>query len=69
MTGYVNKEYLESHKKVTIRVEMDGTWSFYHDKKHQRTGEGTGQPDSGRGCKRSPRFGGRVPTYFSPVVP
>jgi insertion element IS1 protein InsB len=31
----VNKEYLESHKNITIRVEMDEMWSFYHDKKHQ----------------------------------
>jgi insertion element IS1 protein InsB len=31
----VNKGYFESHKTITIRVEMDGMWSFYHDKKHQ----------------------------------
>ncbi|MDR1468573.1 MAG: hypothetical protein LBT00_04705 [Spirochaetaceae bacterium] len=31
----MNKEYLESHKTVTIRVEMDEMGSFYHDKKHQ----------------------------------
>jgi insertion element IS1 protein InsB len=31
----VNKEYLESHKNITIRVEMDEMWSFYHDKKRQ----------------------------------
>jgi insertion element IS1 protein InsB len=35
MTEQVNKEYLESHKNITIRVEMDEMWSFYHDKKHQ----------------------------------
>jgi glycine cleavage system pyridoxal-binding protein P len=32
---HVNKEYLESHKNITIRVEMDGMRSFYHDKKRQ----------------------------------
>ena len=31
----MNKEYLESHKNITIRVEMDEMWSFYQDKKHQ----------------------------------
>jgi hypothetical protein len=31
----VNKEYLESHKNITICVEMDEMWSFYRDKKHQ----------------------------------
>jgi insertion element IS1 protein InsB len=31
----VNKDYLESHKNITIRVEMDEMWGFYHDKKHQ----------------------------------
>ena len=31
----MNKEYLESHKNITIRVEMDEMWRFYHDKKHQ----------------------------------
>jgi transposase-like protein len=31
----VNKEYLESHKNITIQVEMDEMWRFYHDKKHQ----------------------------------
>jgi insertion element IS1 protein InsB len=35
MIEYVNREYLESHKKVTIRAEMDEMWSFYHDKAHQ----------------------------------
>ena len=35
MLDYVNKPYLESHKNITIRVEMDEMWSFYHDKKHQ----------------------------------
>jgi IS1 family transposase len=32
MIGYVNKGYPESHRNVTIRVEM---WSFYQDKRHQ----------------------------------
>jgi predicted DNA binding CopG/RHH family protein len=32
---YVNKEYLESHKNITIRVEKDEMRGFYHDKKHQ----------------------------------
>jgi IS1 family transposase len=31
----VNKEYLESHKNITIRVEMDEMGSFHHDKKRQ----------------------------------
>jgi insertion element IS1 protein InsB len=31
----VNKDYLESHENITIRIEMDEMWSFYHDKKHQ----------------------------------
>jgi IS1 family transposase len=31
----VNKEYLESHKNIAIRVEMDEMRGFYHDKKHQ----------------------------------
>jgi insertion element IS1 protein InsB len=31
----VNKEYLESHKNISIRVETDEMWSFYPDKKHQ----------------------------------
>jgi IS1 family transposase len=35
MREYVNKEYLETHKTITIRLEMDEMWSFYHDKKHQ----------------------------------
>jgi transposase-like protein len=35
MIEYVNKEYLLSHKKVTIGVEMDKMWSFYHDKRHE----------------------------------
>ena len=35
MIEYVNKEYLLSHKNITIRVEMDEMWSFYHDKGHQ----------------------------------
>jgi IS1 family transposase len=26
---------LESHKNVTIRIEMDEMRNFYHDKKHQ----------------------------------
>jgi insertion element IS1 protein InsB len=35
MIDYVNKDYLESHKSITIRVEMDEMWSFYPDKTHQ----------------------------------
>jgi insertion element IS1 protein InsB len=35
MLEYVNKDSLESPENVTIRVEMDEMWSFYHDKKHQ----------------------------------
>jgi insertion element IS1 protein InsB len=35
MIDYVNKDYLGSHKNITIRVEMDEMWSFYHDKTHQ----------------------------------
>ncbi|MDR0759745.1 MAG: hypothetical protein LBF74_06500, partial [Treponema sp.] len=35
MIDYVNKEYLESCKNITIRGEMDEMWSFYPDKKHQ----------------------------------
>jgi insertion element IS1 protein InsB len=31
----MNKEYFETHKNITIRIEMDEMWSFYHDKKHQ----------------------------------
>ena len=31
----MNKENLLSHKNITIRVEMDEMWSFYHDKKRQ----------------------------------
>jgi IS1 family transposase len=31
----VNREYLETHKNITIRLEMDEMWSFYHDKTHQ----------------------------------
>jgi hypothetical protein len=34
LIDYMNKEYLESHKKVPIRVEMDEMGSFYQDKKH-----------------------------------
>jgi insertion element IS1 protein InsB len=30
----VNKAYFETHKNITIKVEMDEMWSFYHDKKH-----------------------------------
>jgi insertion element IS1 protein InsB len=30
----VNKDYLEFHKKVPIRLEMDEMGSFYHDKGH-----------------------------------
>jgi hypothetical protein len=29
MIEYVNKEYLETHKNITIKVEMDEMWSFY----------------------------------------
>jgi insertion element IS1 protein InsB len=32
---YVNKDCLESHKNITILVETDEMWSFYHDKKRQ----------------------------------
>jgi insertion element IS1 protein InsB len=32
---YENKDYLESHKNVTVRIEMDEMRSCYHDKKHQ----------------------------------
>jgi insertion element IS1 protein InsB len=35
MIEHVNKEYLKSHEKVTVRVEMDEKWSFYPDKGHQ----------------------------------
>ena len=35
MIEYVNRDYLLSHKNITIRVEMDEMWSFYQDKKHQ----------------------------------
>ncbi|MDR2394891.1 MAG: hypothetical protein LBD93_12175 [Treponema sp.] len=31
----MNKEYLESQEKVTVRVEMEDLKSFYQDKKHQ----------------------------------
>jgi IS1 family transposase len=31
----VNREYLESHKNVTVRIEIDEMWSYYRDKKHQ----------------------------------
>jgi insertion element IS1 protein InsB len=31
----VNKDYLKTHKNITIRMEMDEMRSFYHDKKHQ----------------------------------
>jgi transposase-like protein len=34
LTDYVNKEYLESHKNITVGVETD-KMGFYHDKKHQ----------------------------------
>jgi hypothetical protein len=35
MVEHVNKEYFETHKNISIRVEMDEMWSYYHDKKHQ----------------------------------
>jgi IS1 family transposase len=35
MIEYVNKEYLEIHKNITIRVEMNEMRSLYPDKKHQ----------------------------------
>jgi IS1 family transposase len=35
MIEYVNKDYLLRHRNITIRVEMDKLWSFYHDKGHQ----------------------------------
>jgi insertion element IS1 protein InsB len=35
MIEYLNREYLETHKNITIRVEMDEMWSLYQDKKHQ----------------------------------
>jgi insertion element IS1 protein InsB len=35
MIECVNKDCLESHKNITIRVEMDEMGSFYHDKKRQ----------------------------------
>jgi predicted DNA binding CopG/RHH family protein len=35
MIEYVNKEYLETHKNITIRVGMDEMRNFYPDKKHQ----------------------------------
>jgi insertion element IS1 protein InsB len=31
----VNKDYLESHKNVTVGIETDEMWSFYRDKKHR----------------------------------
>jgi len=33
--SYVNKEYIESHRRLKIRIEMDEMWSFYHDKGNQ----------------------------------
>ncbi|MDR1072458.1 MAG: helix-turn-helix domain-containing protein [Treponema sp.] len=32
---YVNKDCLKSHKNVTINMEMDEMWSFFHGKKRQ----------------------------------
>jgi IS1 family transposase len=32
---YVNKEYFETHKNITIRVKMDKMGSSSRDKKHQ----------------------------------
>jgi IS1 family transposase len=40
MIEQVNKEYLESHERVAIRVEMDEMWSFYHDKGRVKSGCG-----------------------------
>jgi hypothetical protein len=45
----VNQEYLKSHKKATIRVEMDEMWSFYHDKGHQIWLWWAIDPDRGEG--------------------
>jgi insertion element IS1 protein InsB len=44
----VNREYLESRKNVTVSMETDEMWSFYHDKKHRiwlwrATGHGNGE--------------------------
>ena len=35
LIDYVNKEYFQVHENITLRVEMDEMWSFYHDKAHQ----------------------------------
>ena len=35
LVSFVNKEYIESHSRLKIRIEMDERWSFYGDKKHQ----------------------------------
>ena len=35
MISYVNEDYFKSHNIITIDIEMDEMWSFYHDKKHQ----------------------------------
>jgi insertion element IS1 protein InsB len=35
ISGLDNKEYLESHKNIIIRIKTDKMRSFYHDKKHQ----------------------------------
>ena len=33
--SHINKEYFAGHSHIKIRVEMDGMWSFYHNKSHQ----------------------------------
>jgi IS1 family transposase/transposase-like protein len=33
--SYINEDYFKSHDKITIHIEMDEMWSFYHDKEHQ----------------------------------
>jgi hypothetical protein len=33
LIDYVNKDYMGSHKNITVRIEMDEMWRFYHEKK------------------------------------
>jgi IS1 family transposase len=42
----VSRDYLESHKNVTVSIEMDEMLRFYHDKKHwlwRAAGHGIGE--------------------------
>jgi insertion element IS1 protein InsB len=35
LISYINEDCFKTHDNIKISIEIDETWSFYHDKKHQ----------------------------------